>query len=118
VVLTAVADPGELFVGWSPEGLGSDNPLRLPLTASQVVTARFTRHPRIVFATDPSVDRDGRLPLIVEGEWSADYAVEAASHPDGPWSHYRDLRTRYGRAQFDWSPGSDSAPQFLRVVQP
>ena len=42
VMLTAMADPGQSFLGWSGDASGTQNPLSLIMTQSKVVNANFT----------------------------------------------------------------------------
>ena len=41
-MLTAMADPGQSFLGWSGDASGTQNPLSLIMTQSKVVNANFT----------------------------------------------------------------------------
>ena len=45
VTLTATADPGWFFSGWSGDVTGSNNPVTLTVTQSQTITATFTAQP-------------------------------------------------------------------------
>ena len=42
VMLTAMADPGQSFLGWSGDASSTQNPLSLTMTQSKVVNANFT----------------------------------------------------------------------------
>ncbi len=42
VMLSAMADPGQSFLGWSGDASGTQNPLSLTMTQSKVVNANFT----------------------------------------------------------------------------
>jgi hypothetical protein len=42
VTLTATADPAWLFIGWSGDVTGNDNPLVITITGNTNVTALFT----------------------------------------------------------------------------
>jgi uncharacterized repeat protein (TIGR02543 family) len=44
VTLTAIADPGWGFVGWSGDLSGSDNPETITITGNTTITATFTTH--------------------------------------------------------------------------
>jgi uncharacterized repeat protein (TIGR02543 family) len=43
-VLTALANPGSQFSGWSGDATGSTNPLSIPMTGDKTVTATFTKN--------------------------------------------------------------------------
>ena len=42
VILTAIPDAGKTFLGWSGDASGTNNPLNLTLSQSDVITANFT----------------------------------------------------------------------------
>jgi hypothetical protein len=55
VTLTAVAGPGDSFLGWSGDACGWQNPLTVTMNQSKVITASFTRRP--LLSTAPPLNR-------------------------------------------------------------
>ena len=45
VTLTPLPDAGEIFLNWSGDGSGTQNPLTVSMTQSKVITANFTSRP-------------------------------------------------------------------------
>jgi hypothetical protein len=61
VTLTAVPDPGQVFLGWNGAASGSQNPLSVTMNAAKVISAAFSAHPGL------RVDRPGIEGLFPEG---------------------------------------------------
>jgi len=49
VTLTASADPGWTFAGWSGDLSGEDNPATVNMTGDRVITATFTQDQNRIF---------------------------------------------------------------------
>jgi hypothetical protein len=47
VLLTAIPDNGQSFLGWSGDASGTQNPLSLAMSQSRVVTANFSGRPQL-----------------------------------------------------------------------
>ena len=47
VLVTAVAEPDQQFIGWSGDATGTNNPVAVSMTRSKVITAIFSSKPRI-----------------------------------------------------------------------
>jgi hypothetical protein len=74
VVLTAVPEPGQSFLGWSGDASGTQNPLNLSITQRTTLTAQFTSRPSL------SVDTSG-----LEGLSSSGFRLSLVSDPQTSW---------------------------------
>jgi uncharacterized repeat protein (TIGR02543 family) len=54
VTLSAIANPGYTFAGWSGDASGAENPLSFTMTGDTHITARFVRIQSITVDTQPS----------------------------------------------------------------
>ena len=84
VTLTAAADPGSTFSGWSGDLGGSTNPITITMDASKAVTATFTQD-------------EYSLTVNTVGEWLGQQASRPASY------HYGDVVTLTATADPGWS---------------
>jgi Divergent InlB B-repeat domain/Chitobiase/beta-hexosaminidase C-terminal domain/Immunoglobulin domain len=76
VTLTAVPNPGQQFLAWDGDAKGAANPLALVMDASKVVTALFTRVPRLGITGTNSAS----LQLTLMGVPGDSYRIESSSN--------------------------------------
>ena len=84
VTLTATADPGWSFFGWSGDAAGSTNPVTITIDASKAVTATFTQD-------------EYSLAVNTVGNGSV------SQFPDQPSYHYGEVVTLTATADPGWS---------------
>lgn len=101
VVLTAIPEPGQAFLGWSGDAAGTGNPLTVSMTQSRTITARFTQRPRLtIFYCDGAANTD-ELQVLITGEYGAEYHIEAGYTPGAPgWVDRGILATPFGVAEY------------------
>ena len=84
VTLTAEADPGWTFTGWSGDAITTTNPLVVEIVGNTVITATFTQD---AYALD--------VPIVGEGDVARD--------PDQATYHYGDAVTLTATADPGWT---------------
>ena len=79
VTLTAIPEADQDFLRWSGDANGSSTNLNVILTQSKVVTAQFTKRPRL--SLGPCLDgwRETGFQLTLAGEFGARYRIERSS---------------------------------------
>ncbi|MCB0876194.1 MAG: CotH kinase family protein [Solirubrobacterales bacterium] len=66
VTLTATADPGSSFVGWSGcDSVGANGDCVITMAAPRTVTAEFAASRPVITATDPASPADNNLPRVI-----------------------------------------------------
>jgi hypothetical protein len=116
VTLTAVPDPNQDFLDWSGGASGSENPLRVTMATSKVITANFTKRPRLRVGTvlEGLVEEGFRLTLL--GEFGATYSVEGSSNLT-EWTEVQKLTIPYGIGQTLDPTGRNSPWRFYRAIE-
>lgn len=114
VTLTATADAGQDFLGWSGDASGTANPLGITMNQSKTITANFTRRALLTTTTtlDGLVGGGFRFSLI--GEFNRVYQVETSTNCVN-WSPLATITNLYGKAQYFDAPASAQA-RFYRVL--
>ena len=67
MTLTAVPDAGQEFLGWSGDADGTNHLLVLTMNQSRVITAHFTRRPRLELFTFGGIVNTADVPLLLRG---------------------------------------------------
>jgi len=78
VTLTALPDAGQDFVGWTGDSGGAANPLNLTMNSSKVITAQFTRRPKLALWTCGGTLDVASVPLQLSGEFDGQYVIESS----------------------------------------
>ena len=68
VTLTALPDAGQSFLSWSGDASGTNHPLVVTMNPSKVITANFTKRPRLEVFTCGGVLDPANVPLQMRGE--------------------------------------------------
>jgi uncharacterized repeat protein (TIGR02543 family) len=97
ITLMAQVDPGQDFTGWSGDASGTNNPLVFTMDGSKVITAHFTKRPRLA----PWRCDDGALEFqfLLLGEFGASYLIEATTDLDAgaaAWSPVARVTNEFG----------------------
>ena len=112
VTLTATPDAGQNFVSWSGDAGGTQNPLTVVMNSSRVVTANFTKRPRLaVFACGGVLDT-ASVPLQLSGEFGGVFVIEASADLQ-QWSDVATVTNVFGTAQ--WNDTAGGAWRFYRA---
>jgi Divergent InlB B-repeat domain/Chitobiase/beta-hexosaminidase C-terminal domain len=114
VTLTALPDAGQDFVGWSGDATGTNNPLSVMMSASRVITALFTKRPRLLVT--PCLDgfSDGGFRFTLQGEVGAIYRIDSATVlPD--WTMHGMFTNALGTDQITDPSATNDLRRFYRV---
>ncbi|MBN2507916.1 MAG: leucine-rich repeat protein, partial [Verrucomicrobia bacterium] len=110
VTNNAIADNGQEFLGWSGDATGTNNPLVVTMNQSKIITARFTKRPRLHI--QPLV-LEGLL-LTLTGEFSASYCILRSTDIVN-WEPYLMLTNAYGEAQMIDPPAANQCLYYQAV---
>jgi hypothetical protein len=116
VVLTAVPDPGQMFLGWSGDATGTANPLNVTMDQSKVVTASFTKRPLLSLPAWGGMTPGGFV-LLLAGEWGAAYQISSTSDYSA-WQLQGAVTNMFGTVQFTDATATNSPHRFYRALQP
>ena len=104
VTLTAGPGPGQQFVGWAGDAGGAQNPLAVTLSASKVITARFTRRPTLALGPCAAPALEEAFQFLISGEPGARFLVEKTEDGQG-WSALATVTNLFGIIQVS-DPGA------------
>jgi len=110
VTNVATADPGQDFLGWTGDASGTNNPLVLTMDQSKIITAKFTKRPRLDIQ---ALNVDGQL-LTITGEFTNSYRILTSTNLTD-WVQYVTLTNSYGEAQVI-NPPSTNQGGFYQAV--
>src|SRR5207247_5140243 len=79
VALTAIPDADQDFLAWSGDASGSFTNLNVILTASKIITAQFTKRPRLSLGPCLGGWRETGFQLTLTGEFGARYRIWRSS---------------------------------------
>jgi hypothetical protein len=110
VTNVAIPNDGQEFLGWSGDASGTNNPLVVTMNQSKVITASFTKRPRLDIQ---ALDMDGLL-VTLTGEFSGSYRILSSTDLVN-WVPYLTLTNAYGKAQIIDPPTTNQC-RFYRAV--
>jgi hypothetical protein len=115
VALTPLPSPGESFIGWSGDAIGSQNPLGVTMDLSKVITASFTQHPLLSTAPplNRMVEQGFRFSLI--GGLGASFQIDGSADLMN-WISLGWITNNFGTSQFLDTAAVTNASQFYRAV--
>ena len=121
VTLLAAPESGQEFLGWSGDATGTSNPLVVTMNRSRVITATFTKRPRLAPLLCEGVPNGEEFQLLVTGEFGGRYSIEATTDftPAVPaWEPLATLTNTFGAAQFNDPVPTNRPQRFYRAVVP
>jgi hypothetical protein len=80
VTLTAMPDAGQSFLVWSGDAIGTENPLRVVMDQSKIISASFTATPRFELGECASTSTASAFRLLLSGQLGKAYAIETSSN--------------------------------------
>lgn len=80
VTITATPEVGQVFLGWSGDASGTQNPLPLTLNASKLIYADFSRQPRLDVRTPAERIRKDGVQLSIRGRIGDAYEVDSSTN--------------------------------------
>ena len=121
VTLLATPEAGQEFLGWSGDANGTNNPLVVTMNQSRVITASFTKRPRLAPLLCEGVPNGDEFQLLLTGEFGGHYSIEATTNlaPAAPaWEPLATFTNTFGSVQFN-DPFRTNWPQkFYRLIVP
>jgi uncharacterized repeat protein (TIGR02543 family) len=121
VTLRALPEPGQDFLGWTGDASGTNNPLVVTMTRSKVITANFTKRPRLTPVLCEGVPNREEFQLLLTGEFAGRYSIEATTDlaPIAPaWEPLATLTNTFGSVQFNETAPTNRPQRFYRAVGP
>ncbi len=115
VTLTAVADNGSTFVGWSGDATGTQNPLNVATTQSKVIVANFTWGATLRAST-PGVEglRPEGFRMTVISEPNSIWNIFGSTNL-GAWDLVGTVTNSLGQAQFTDPAASSLSRRFYKA---
>jgi uncharacterized repeat protein (TIGR02543 family) len=115
VNITATADPGQRFLGWSGDATGSANPLSVTMTANKTIYANFTHNPSLSFqASYEGLKPDGFVSTLT-GDFGARYEIDASSNLVN-WASLTIVTNSYGSVTFTDPAAPSLQRRFYRAL--
>ena len=116
VVLQAMPDLGQKFLGWTGGANGAENPLVVTMNSNKVITASFTKRPRLDAEGNQDLLNHDGFRLALTGELGEAYQVFGSTD----WSAWMPLGTvtnDWGTMRFVDGTGTNLPQRFYRAVQ-
>ncbi|MBI3880630.1 MAG: immunoglobulin domain-containing protein [Verrucomicrobia bacterium] len=115
VALTAVPGSGQQFLGWSGAASGSLSPLSVTMNQSKIVTAHFTRRPRLDVVRCFGQPADDNLQIALTGDFDEVYTIQHST-AFTTWFPLMTITNRYGVTQFVDSFVNKLPTRYYRAV--
>lgn len=116
VRLTAMADADQEFLGWMGDATGVTTNLTVALTQSRVITANFTKRPRLSLGPCLGGWREEDFQLTLTGEFGGRYRIEQSSGLEN-WSTLQSLTNTFGIWQMIDTTATNDVTRFYRAVE-
>ena len=114
VTLTALPDTGQSFLHWGDDASGTNNPITVTMNSSKMITANFSKKPRLAVWTCGGALDMMSVPLQLSGEFSGVFVIEASADLQN-WSVLATVTNVFGRVQ--WNDTTGGAWRFYRAVE-
>jgi hypothetical protein len=117
VTLTATPDIGQVFLNWSGDASGSANPLIVTMNQSRVITANFTKRPRLERVTCGGMASE--FQMLLTGDFGESHTVQVTSNivPGATaWTPVAILTNSFGTVQFNDVSVTNRTRRFYRTV--
>ena len=115
VFLTAMPDAGQSFISWSGDFNGIQNPLLVVMLSNQVITANFTKRPRLeVFTCGGTLDSSD-VPLQLRGEPGLVHVLRVSTNLVN-WSALATVTNVFGTVQ--WNDTNGGPHRFYQAAEP
>jgi len=114
--LTATADADQEFLGWTGDASGATTNLTVALTQSKVITANFTKRPRLSLGPCLGGWREQGFQLTLASELGGRYRIEQSSGLEN-WSTLGSFTNASGVWQMIDTAATNNATRFYRAVE-
>jgi hypothetical protein len=114
--LTATADADQEFLGWTGDATGTTTNLTVALTQSKVITANFTKRPRLSLGPCLGGWREEGFQLTLTGEFGEHYRIEQSSALEN-WGTLVSFTNTYGIWQMIDTAATNDTTRFYRALE-
>ena len=115
VTLTTTPAAGQSFLHWSGDASGMQNPLLLSMNSSKVITATFTKRPRLEIFTCGGALDSSNVPLQLRSEPGLVYHLGVSTNLV-IWSALATVTNRFGTVQ--WNDTNGGPHRFYQAAEP
>jgi hypothetical protein len=115
VVLRAMPEPGQEFLGWSGAASGSQNPLIVTMNSNKVITASFTKRSRLQMEGGLEVLRQDGFRLTLTGEFGVRYQILGSTDLSA-WTPLATVTNDWGTVQFTDGEGTNWPQRFYQAL--
>ncbi len=115
VSLMAMPEAGQSFLNWTGDAGGMQNPLTVTMNSSKVITAHFTKRPRLEIFTCGGALDPANVPLQLHGEPGQVHYLGVSSNLIH-WSALATVTNIHGTVQ--WNDRNGGAHRFYQAVEP
>jgi uncharacterized repeat protein (TIGR02543 family) len=114
VVLTATPATNQIFLGWSGDATGTQNPLLISMTQTKSITASFTHGPKLTLNGTTSLADDG-FRVTLGGDLGSKYEIDGSSNLVN-WIPLVTLTNSSGVIQFTDPAATNTMFRFYRSL--
>jgi hypothetical protein len=116
VTLTANADAEQQFLGWSGDASGTSTNMSVVLAQSKVITANFTKHPRLSLGPCLGGWREDGFQLTLTGEMGGRYRIERSNGLEN-WATLANITNAFGIWQISDTTVTNDKMRFYRAIE-
>lgn len=115
VTVTATPDTNQVFLGWSGDAAGTQNPLSFQMDQSRIITANFSRRATLGGqGTAAQIALDG-FRLLITGDVGAHYEIDASTD-SLTWTNLATVTNKFGTVQYDDLGATNLPYRFYRAI--
>jgi hypothetical protein len=115
VTLTAVAGSGQSFTGWGGNASGSQNPLTVTMSQSQVITASFTHSPVLGLAPPLNGASEEGFRVSLTGDFGATFQIDDSTDLVH-WVYLGGVTNSFGTSEFLDTNAFTNNARFYRAI--
>jgi len=115
VTITATADSGQSFTGWSGDASGMQNPLSVTMSANKLIYANFTHGSSLSTRASYEGAKPEGFVFTLKGDYGAKYEIDGSTNLV-TWTNLSTVTDMYGTMQFTDSGATNLSRRFYRAV--
>jgi alpha-tubulin suppressor-like RCC1 family protein len=116
IVVRAVPEPGQLFLGWSGAATGFNNPLTITLKSNEVIRAAFSQRPHLTGESLGDSSGQDRFRLTLTSEWGVPYRIDWTTNLI-QWHTLTTGINQFGTAEYTDTIVTDANHRLYRATQ-
>ena len=98
VTITALSGQDQSFVGWGGDVSGLENPTMMSMSRSKIITANFTRRPRLSVGSCLGGDREDGFQFTLTGDLGASFEFQGSTN-GAEWTELATVTNTFGTLQ-------------------